>query len=288
MMFGPAPPRPNIGSMLFLTAFFFFMSGGNNMPESAIVLGPDGEFHPRITELALVRGYVDEYRGWLNGTGNWTEVSLLPLMLMNPILGVLRRFIPQPETPQVLSSSLIPPLYNHPPIRPFFNNITGFYKNGHVHPVDLLSSSPTPFFHGIDVPNLNTTSWNETLAQERVGEWDFSIVDDWSMNLKERAVTMANMTDWAWVKGGATLAAGEDRSIEYSFYGLHYIPNGTYNLFGLPDGMIIDIRNVPTMYPEHQNETGQIIMAELEKELAVQENNLLLSDAPRDSERTLP
>lgn len=71
---GP-PPRPNIGSMLFMTAFFFFMSGGNNAPISPIAVGPDGEIVQRVTELGMAGTYVDEYKGFLNGTGNWTEVS---------------------------------------------------------------------------------------------------------------------------------------------------------------------------------------------------------------------
>jgi hypothetical protein len=73
----PQPPRPSLGSMLFLTAFFFFMSGNNSMPEQAIMIGPDGDFVPRVTELSLVREVVEEYTGFLNGTGNWTEVRLL-------------------------------------------------------------------------------------------------------------------------------------------------------------------------------------------------------------------
>lgn len=71
---GP-PPRPNIGSMLLMTAFFFFMSGGNNTAVSPIVVGPDGEIVERVTELGMAGKYVQEYKGFLNGTGNWTEVS---------------------------------------------------------------------------------------------------------------------------------------------------------------------------------------------------------------------
>jgi hypothetical protein len=62
--------------MLYLTAFFYFLSGNNNMPEQNIVMGPDGEFKPRITELDVITGIHDEYSGFLNGTGNWTEVGL--------------------------------------------------------------------------------------------------------------------------------------------------------------------------------------------------------------------
>lgn len=75
----PPPPRPNVGSLLFLTAFFFFMSGGNQMPEPTITVGPDGQIMPRVTELDRAREYVNDYKGFLNGTGNWTEVGEIPI-----------------------------------------------------------------------------------------------------------------------------------------------------------------------------------------------------------------
>lgn len=73
----PMPPRPqrSLSSMLFLTMFFFFMSqnGQNTTPLGTI--GPDGEIRERVTELSLLRQHVKEYEGFINGTGNWTEVS---------------------------------------------------------------------------------------------------------------------------------------------------------------------------------------------------------------------
>jgi len=61
--------------MLFLTAMFFFMSGNNNLPEQQLVIGPDGEIKPRVSEYDLAGTLLEEYKGWMNGTGNWTEVS---------------------------------------------------------------------------------------------------------------------------------------------------------------------------------------------------------------------
>lgn len=74
----PPRPRPNLSSMLFLTAFFFFMSGSNHAPATGgMEIGPDGEVRPRMSELEYVRGMRDEWRSWLNGTeGNYTEVCL--------------------------------------------------------------------------------------------------------------------------------------------------------------------------------------------------------------------
>ena len=201
----------------------------------------------------------------------------------------------QTAQPELLASSLIPPQYAYEPIRPFFTNISGFYREARTHPINLLSSSPsTPhFFTHVPIPNLNVSSsssqstvskWNDTLAEELRGSFDWQAVSKWEMNLKERHVEATNYSDWNWIKGSASLFAGDVLSVDYNFYGLHFVPNGTYDLFGLPDGMRIDIRNVPRLCPEHHNQTRGIIMAELEKELRVQEDNLMLSEVRPDGE----
>ena len=46
------------------------------MPDQQIIVGPDGEIQQRVTELDIARLHVHEYKGWLNNTGNWTEVDL--------------------------------------------------------------------------------------------------------------------------------------------------------------------------------------------------------------------
>lgn len=159
------------------------------------------------------------------------------------------------------------------------------------------------------MPDLNTTSWNETLAAELRGEFAWSSLIKWDMNLKERVPEFnfstiagaehdhshtahhpsaiggqAPKPDWTWVKGAATLRAADESTIEYNFYGLHHVPNGTYNLYGLPDGMRIDIRNIPRLWPDHADLTRGIILAELEKELKAQEQSLYLSEVKADGQ----
>lgn len=121
------------------------------------------------------------------------------------------------------------------------------------------------------------------------------------MNVKERNVHVEDAEEWSWIKGSVTLSVsplsasrsalgdgskddGENTSIDYNLFGLHHVPNGTINLFGLPEGMRIDIRNIPRLYPQHQNITHHIILSELERELQIQESNLLLSDVQPDGE----
>lgn len=101
------------------------------------------------------------------------------------------------------------------------------------------------------------------------------------MNLRERK-TEFNTTDWTWVKGAATIHSGDPWTsatlVEYEFYGLHYLPNGTYGLYGMPEGRRVDIRQIPKLWPGAENVTSRIVLAELEKELKTQEDTLLLSE----------
>ncbi|WWD20527.1 hypothetical protein CI109_105003 [Kwoniella shandongensis] len=299
------PPRPNLSSMLFMTAFFFFMSGGNNIPTSGgVEIGPDGELRMKQSELDYVRGLRDDWKGWINGTeGNYTE----------------------PAIPPILPSSIIPPEYVHPVTHQhqFYKNITGFYRSAVVHPLSLSAtggedSSPTTtsdYWRHLNLPTLNlnkTGEWNETLAKELRGSWDWESTNKWDMNLKERNISIVSFDndsdsdtngdktretgieiegypDWTWVKGSATLYSTNDEQIAYDFYGLHHIPNGTYNLYALPEGMRVDIRRLPGMWGETLgiggevgNVTRGIVLRELEKEVKSQEDLLILNDVQSD------
>lgn len=239
------------------------------MPDQQIVIGPDGEIQPRVTELDVARVWVEEYKGRMNGTGNWTEVSYLRWGFVDN----------QPAAPLLLPSSLIPPEYDHKS-QSFFTNITGFYREATIHPFNLTHPEVSHFFQHIHLPSLNASTREDNRAREKRGDVDWAGMNKWSMNVREREIE-GNFSDWTWVKGGATLASNHS-TIDYSFYGLHHLPNGTINLFALPDGMKIDIRNIPRLYPDHHNETSQIILLELEKELKTQQDNLMLSDVKPD------
>ncbi|BEJ11489.1 hypothetical protein CspHIS471_0109110 [Cutaneotrichosporon sp. HIS471] len=287
----PVPPRPqrSLSSMLFLTMFFFFMSqnGGNQVPLGTI--GPDGEIRERVTELSLLRQHVKEYEGYINGTGNWTE----------------------PPQPSILASGLMPARFDHSDVATrgdtFYPNITGWYRRAMAHPVDLIVEQvdrSDSFFRGIPLPAVNESgSWNQTLANELRGEFDWMSVTSWDLRgIVERSIvpereerkTIALNDDsekalgngenvvaleptWAWVRGLLTVGT-PNISLEYKFYGLHHIANGTYELFSLHESQRVDIRNIPTLYPAHHNETVQIVLAELKKELQIQEDSLLLTD----------
>ena len=186
----------------------------------------------------------------------------------------------------VLPASLIPLGYDHG-VNTFFTNISGFYREAKMHPIDLLDPpTDSQYFRHVELPSLNTSSWNETRARELRGEWDWAGSTKWDMNLKERGLD-GEWSDWTWVKGAATLTA-DVKTIDYDFYGLHYTPNGTYNLFAQPDGTRIDIRNIPRLYPEHPNITSRIVLAELEKEYKSQQDALLLSDVKPDGALLAP
>ncbi|WWC92049.1 uncharacterized protein L201_007003 [Kwoniella dendrophila CBS 6074] len=325
------PPRPNITSMLFLTAFFFFMSGNNHPINSGIEIGPDGELRTRMSELDYAKQIRDEWKGNLYGNdtlkGNYTE----------PIL------------PTILPSSWIPPEYTYESSHHhngFYNNITGFFRSSNLHPISIdpnstlpsTSSKPTPhqdiqdeeYWHHLTrthLPDLNPTGqWNSTLSKELRGEWNWKQTKKWDMNLKERNISSISpeleeqytkngtewerYDDWNWVKGQLTLTStpssniihpaitdgqiasdtkvdegnnGEKDSITYDFFGLHYLPNGTYNLYGLPEGMRIDIRKLSNLWTTSVSAiTKEIILRELEKEVRNLDGNLMIGDLRED------
>ncbi|WVQ74741.1 hypothetical protein IAR50_004346 [Cryptococcus sp. DSM 104548] len=295
----PPRPRPNVSSMLFMTAFFFFMSGGNHVPaNNSPEVGPDGQFKPGVSEYEWVRGQRDEWRAWLNGTEtNYTE----------------------PSIPDVLPMTLIPPEYSHTPSgHGFYTNLTGFYRGASVHPLALPTNDSStslanlaPFWSGATIPPpLNHTGiWNETAAEELRGSWDWARTMRWDMSLRERNISKplgdewetkehVEYADWTWVKGSLTLtfrpkgqtSSIADETILYDFYGLHYIPNGTYNLYGLPEGMRPDIRRLPGLWGKEKsdvegsvgNATRGILLREMEKEVQNQETTFVLGNMKPD------
>lgn len=226
----------------------------------------------------------------------------------------------------MLPSSIVPPTYAHDPLQHshrFYSNITGFYRHAAVHPLSLSETrndSLASFWNGSALPlrPINETEgWNETRAEEMRGAWDWARTVRWDMNLKERNVSSIDLSDkllhpaekdendypeWTWVKGALTLtsrpasvsSSSLDETITYNFYGLHHIPNGTYNLFALPEGMRPDIRRLPGLWGEARwagevgNETRGIVLRELDKEVKVQQDLFVLGDMRPDGKLVLP
>jgi hypothetical protein len=183
---------------------------------------------------------------------------------------------------------LIPPQYHHDSHHDFFTNITGFHRLANLHPLNLLSPEPTSsFFHGLETPfpNLNDSNWNATLAASALGTLPWSTLDHLGFNLKERPAE-GNNTGYNWVKGGLTLFTGDTEEIEFNFYGVHQVETGKIGLWGLPDGMRIDIRNLTRAWASEDEKAvvRQIINGELERELRTQRENLMLSEVRPDGE----
>ena len=222
-----------------------------------------------------------------------------------------------------MPSALLPEKYVHAPNQVFYKNISGFYRDTVVHPFDMVRGGEIPdYFHGVHLPHLNTSgTWNETRATELRGSFPWAKSNGWGMNVKERKVHITGFSitegervtdphspetepeeeqrrrqqaaleavqaEWSWVKGIATLSASDDSSVEYGIYGLHHLTSGRYNLFGLPDGMQIDIRHIPLLFPEQKNITQQIVLGELKQELDVQRATLMPKEVQPDGMSTL-
>ena len=118
--------------------------------------------------------------------------------------------------------------------------------------------------------------------KERYPESNASLPDGNEQNSKH---------DWTWVKGVASLSSGEDSLVDYNLYGIHHVSTGIYRLFGMPDGKRVDIRNIPRLWGDEDaaaNVTREIILAELEKELKIQQDNLYLLNVKPDGELPYP
>lgn len=232
---------------------------------------------------------------------------------------VLSPRLHQPPTPRILASSIVPARFDHSEVAArgghFFPNITGWYRRAKAHTVDLVKEHverSDSFFRGVPLPAVNASGdWNATLAEELRGDFDWNAVTSWDLRVTmEKGIVpeseeekeekkegeevgdgleeedddlVAHAPTWAWVHGGITMGTPSE-ALEYKFYGLHHIPNGTYELFSLPESVRIDIRQIPTLYPAHHNETAQIVMKELRRELQVQEDSLLLTDVKPEGE----
>lgn len=218
---------------------------------------------------------------------------------------------PQPPTPSLLPSAITPPAYDHTSLAeahaPFFTNITGWYRHATAQTVDLAVPRPDAagFFGSVALPSLNTSSFNSTLATESRGRFNWSDAVKWDLHVsKERRVTFrgGNGTvvedgghaghrhdprapdDWVWVKGTSTIETSTGSAVNYGFFGLHFVPNGTYTLYAMPEGLHIDVRNIPPLLPAHHNITSSIVLAELEKELKAQEDSFVLTDVKDERE----
>lgn len=193
--------------------------------------------------------------------------------------------------PEYLPQNYVPAKYYHPPQgEHFFPNITGWYRGAKVHTVDLEDGGHDNFFNGVNLPTLG--EWNSTLSKELRGTFDWTGVSAWDIKVHERRTAVDLKRDeeelsrreveWAWVKGKITLRG--NASTDYDMFGLHHIPNGTYEAFALPEGVRIDVRHIPRLYPHHHNTTASIVLAELRRELKREEEAFLLTDVNPDCE----
>jgi hypothetical protein len=170
-----------------------------------------------------------------------------------------------------------------------------------VYTVSLLSEHPTSdsTFFEHHQHSLNSSSWNETLAEQLRGAWDWALTDRFDMQLKERPVTIdvglaSNVTeivdpavvpdfgkfsDWTWVRGSLTLHA-KDETLDYNFHGFHYLPNGTYGLYAVADGRRNDIRNIPQLFGD--KDLDELIEAQLAKEVLTLQDSIMSPDIRPD------
>jgi hypothetical protein len=86
----------------------------------------------------------------------------------------------------------------------YYQNITGFYREADTHYLNLSdpssSNSINHFFRHLSEnqhgdhresrarPLVNETSWNQTVATQKSGGWDWQGIEKWSMNVNEKEI----------------------------------------------------------------------------------------------------
>ncbi|WRT70497.1 uncharacterized protein IL334_007495 [Kwoniella shivajii] len=157
----------------------------------------------------------------------------------------------------------------------------------------------------------NTVKWDMNLKERNIstlsstysksGDED-SLKDPEDVE-KQMETERDRFKDWSWIKGSLTLTSTPspssnsgsqsrsnssenptEQSMNYDFLGIHYKPNGTYNIIGLPEGMRIDIRKLPFLWKDESNinQTKEIVLRELENEVKKLDGNLMVGDLRDD------
>ncbi|ODN74704.1 hypothetical protein, variant [Cryptococcus amylolentus CBS 6039] len=170
------------------------------------------------------------------------------------------------EVPLLSPSSILPPSFRHDPAGQIFaRNITGRYRGAQVHPLSL-SSPPARTQHSSYWSSLNPP-FNTNLPitppdddQKPADKWRWQDTTRLDMSFIETAPIGINHIkassgespfyswgtgDWLFAEGSLTLTSASpallglwnnEDVVRYDFYGMHYIPNGTINLYALPRG----------------------------------------------------
>ncbi|ODN91461.1 hypothetical protein L198_05977 [Cryptococcus wingfieldii CBS 7118] len=163
-------------------------------------------------------------------------------------------------------SSILPPSFRHNPAdQVFARNITGRYRGAQVHPLSLSSPAArtqhSSYWSSLNPPfdtNLLITPPDDD--QKPADKWRWQDTTRLDMSFTETAPIGINYTkassgefpfyfwgagDWLFAEGSLTLTSASpallglwnnEDVVRYDFHGMHYIPNGTINLYALPRG----------------------------------------------------
>ncbi|TYJ55301.1 hypothetical protein B9479_004024 [Cryptococcus floricola] len=169
------------------------------------------------------------------------------------------------QVPLLSPSSILPPSLRHDPAdQVFARNITGCYRGAQVHPLSL-SSPPAQTRHSSYWSSLNPFNTNLPITppdddQKPADKWRWQDTTRLDISFIETAPIGINYTkassgefpfypwgagDWLFAEGSLTLTSASpallglwnnEDVVRYDFHGMHYIPNGTINLYALPRG----------------------------------------------------
>ncbi|KAF4593156.1 hypothetical protein EYR38_008868 [Pleurotus pulmonarius] len=178
-------------------------------------------------------------------------------------------------------------------------NITGFLRGeGSAHNITLLSlASETVPWKSLAVEY--TSDLNITEASERAGSWNWTASDKVALSLVEKPTVDPQTGQRLRLSDDVALAHGRIEftdvntadELRLEFEAIHFITNGSFYGFALPNGRQIDIRLLPSLVPDpHKNATADMIKPEIEARIKklqqlIDDGNIVIDpDAPNPDE----
>ncbi|KAF7430683.1 hypothetical protein PC9H_006392 [Pleurotus ostreatus] len=176
-------------------------------------------------------------------------------------------------------------------------NITGFLRGeGSAYNITLLSlAGETVPWKPLAVEY--TSELNITEASERAGSWNWTASEKVALSLVEKPTvdpqTGQRLSDDVALAHGRIEFTDINTSDELrlEFEAIHFITNGSFYGFALPNGRQIDIRLLPSLVPEpHKNATADMIKPEIEARIKklqqlIDDGNIVVDpDAPNPDE----
>ncbi|KAJ8473594.1 hypothetical protein ONZ45_g16234 [Pleurotus djamor] len=237
--------RSSVPSFLFISFLLFMLT--NHSGDEFLAR------HQYQDALSSLSYQLSNFTAWRNGTdSNFTMPSV-----DSTVQPLVESFLKPGEFQNTILSSYYP-------------NITGFlHGDGTAYNITMPSlASQVVRWKSSAVAYV--TDLNTTEAIERAGTWNWTASDKVKLSLGEKPsihpeTNVPLNPDIALVHGRVEFTdENSAEQLHMEFEAVHFIPNGSFYGFALPNGRQIDIRLLPSLVPEpYMNATADIIEPEM-------------------------